>query len=264
MPPPNDYFNLEIINQGQRIKPEELKIENQTLNGSLIKIITTQHPREYYLDKKITLKGKLISSLIAEKMPAPYMSVFFYEQEVGFLDLHSQDADFLKIGECVTYSDGNFELKNITATDGPGQLTRDILTAIELSSNYAVMYNSLLGTKTIYKFKLNIRENIWPYEDVYNLGDIDIAVLTNEPAVKIFSFIQNQLIFFRNQNPAYNRPAFIVYPATKIYMDIKDDIRFLYSDNILKITKKGGDYILKYGFSADNISDLLKEAASGK
>lgn len=258
----SEYYALEIINQRQIIKTEGIDITPAFKDFSVLAIKTDQFPKEYYLDKKITLRGKIISGYFSGKIPAAYMRILFYEQEVGFIDLYSTDAQFVKIGECISFSDGSFELKDIEVADGPAQSSRDIIIAVELSSDYAVMYNGMLGTKVIYKLKIDTQENIWPYKNEYDFGTLNITDLNHDNTLKLFSIIQNQLIHFRKQNPIYERHVSIAYPATKIYMNMKEDIKYFYADNILKITKKGGEYILKFGLTQDNISDLLREASS--
>ena len=258
----SDNYIIDIVNQRQVIKSEPFILSSSAADFSLIAIKTDQFPKEYYIDKNVILRGKLVSGFISDKIPAAYMRLLFYEQEVGFIDLYSTDAHFVKIGECITFSDGSFELKNIDVSDGIGQSSRDIIVALELSSDYAVMYNAMLGTKIIYKFKIDIQENIWPYKNEYTFGTLNITELNNDNTIKLYSLIQNQLIHFRNQNPIYEKPVVLAYPATKIYMNMKEDIKYFYADNVLKITKKGGEYILKYGLTQDNLADLLREASS--
>ncbi|MBP7653042.1 hypothetical protein KA977_06450 [Candidatus Dependentiae bacterium] len=261
----NDYFfNLEIINQRQKIKTEKIVFSEEIIKKQILNIITDQHPRNYFLDKKIKLKGKISGDFIVKNLPVPYIKITFYEKEVGFLDLYGNDAGFLKIGECKSFSDGSFELENIDVDDGPNQSTRDIIVSAELESDYLIMYNAMLGTKTIYRYKIDLQENIWPYNSEYDFGEISLSSLNSEKPLALYQIMQNQLINFKNENPIFNRTIFTVYPATKIYMDVSEDIKYFYSDNILKITKKGGDYILKYGLTSDNINDLLKEAANSK
>lgn len=256
------YFILEIINQRQKIGDEKLIFTEENLKKLTFNIKTNQRPKSFYMDKKIKLKGKITGDFIAKNLPVPYIKISFYEKEVGFLDLYGNDASFLKIGECKTFSDGSFEFENMDVDDGPNQSTRDIIVSAELESDYVVMYNAMLGTKTIYKYKIDLQENIWPYNSEFDFGEINLSSLNFEKPLALYQILQNQLINFKNENPVYNRTILAAYPATKIYMNISEDIKYFYGDNILKITKKGGDYILKYGITSDNVVDLLREAAN--
>jgi hypothetical protein len=261
---PDDYLLIDIKNQRQKIKPEKIHIDKNLTSNKIMDIVTDQYPKKYYKDKSVTVKGKIISDIVSSRLGLPFIKVVLYEKEVGFLDLYSNDAVFLKIGEAYTYSDGSFEIKNVLMDDGPQQITRDIIVALELDSDYLVMYNAMLGTKIIYKFKKDYQENLWPYKNEYNFGEIHLDSKSTEKSIKLFNMVENELIKLRKSDPIFNQKLYIIYPSTKIHMESDENIRFFYSDNLLKVTKTGGNYLLKYGLTSDNIKDLLKEAAKKK
>jgi len=121
----------------------------------------------------------------------------------------------------------------------------------------------MLGTKTIYRIKADYQENIWPYNGVYDFGEIKLDIATADKPAVLFNIIQNALIDLKKSNAIFSRKLRIIYPAANLNFNLKsEDSKYMLGIDALKISKKGGDDILKSGAISDNLYEILKEAAS--